>query len=99
MRQRPHRHVLSLWAHRLRKWLIAKFLQQGRYLGAQFLACFLLLRRQLGDGVLVADAGEVGVFLPVLECLADAGVLLGIAGDLGPVRIVGSSFKQTISES
>jgi hypothetical protein len=36
----------------------------------------LLIGRQLGDGGRVADAGEVGVFLPMLERLADAGVNL-----------------------
>jgi hypothetical protein len=36
----------------------------------------LLVRRQIGDGGRVADAGEAGVVLPMLERLADAGVLL-----------------------
>jgi hypothetical protein len=59
----------------------------------------LLVGRQLGDGVRVTGAGEVGVFLPVLERLADAGVFIVVAGELGPARIVGSSFQQTISET
>jgi hypothetical protein len=59
----------------------------------------LLVRRQHGDGVRVADGGEIGDLLPVLEPVADAGVVIVVAGELGPVRIVGSSFQQNISET
>jgi len=45
----------------------------------------LLVGRQIDDGGRVANAGEFGVVLPVLERLTDAGVLLGVAGELGPV--------------
>jgi len=44
----------------------------------------LLGGRQLDDGGRVADTGEVRVLLPVSERLADAGVLLGVASELGP---------------
>jgi hypothetical protein len=37
---------------------------------------FFPASRQLGDGVQVANAGEVGVLLPVLERPADAGCCL-----------------------
>ena len=50
----------------------------------------LLVGRQLGDGVRVADAGEVGVLLPVLERLPDAAVVLGVFGELGPGGEVGA---------
>jgi len=41
-------------------------------------------RRGSGEGSLrVADTGEVGVLLRVLERLADAGVLLAVLGELG----------------
>src|SRR5262249_4750272 len=66
------------------------FLQQRRHVGPEFLTLFLLVRRQLGDGVRVADAGEVRVCLPAMERLADAGVLLGIIGELGPCGEVGA---------
>jgi hypothetical protein len=49
----------------------------------------LLAGRQLGDGDRAADAGEVGVLLPVLERLADAGVLLAGLGELGAAGGVG----------
>ena len=61
-----------------RSLLRSYFLQQRRHVGPEFLARFLLIGRQLGDGGSVADAGEVGVFLPVLEHLADAGVFLDV---------------------
>jgi hypothetical protein len=50
----------------------------------------LLAGRQLRDGSRTADAGEVGVLLPVLERLADAGVFLGVVGELGPGRDAGA---------
>jgi hypothetical protein len=46
----------------------------------------LLVGRQLGEGVRVADAADVGVLLPVLKRLANAGVLLGVVRELGPGR-------------
>jgi len=57
--------------------------QQRRHVGPRFLARLLLAGRQLGDGRRVAVAGEVGNLLPVLERLANAGVFLGVVGELG----------------
>jgi hypothetical protein len=48
------------------------------------------VRRQLTESIRVADAGEVGVFLPALERLADASVLLGVVGELSPGAKVGA---------
>ena len=42
----------------------------------------------------VAGTGEVGVLVPVLERLADAGVLLGGVGELGPGGEVGGEPGQ-----
>jgi hypothetical protein len=47
---------------------------QDGWLEPELLARFSLVDRQLGDGVQVVDAGEVGVLLPEMERLADAGV-------------------------
>ena len=47
-------------------------LQQRCHVGPMFLARFLLVSRKLGDGSRVADTGEVGDFLPMLECFAVA---------------------------
>jgi len=63
--------------------LLLDSLQQRRHVAPKFLARFLLVGRQLGDGARVADAGEVGVLLPVLERLVDAGELIGVVGELG----------------
>jgi hypothetical protein len=58
-------------------------LQQVLHVSPKFLAHFLLVCRQIGDGGRVADAGQVGVFLPVLKRLADAVVFLDVVGELG----------------
>jgi hypothetical protein len=49
---------------------------------------------QRGDGVRVADNGEVGVLLPMLEHLGDAGVYLGVVGELGPGGEVGAELVE-----
>ena len=64
--------------------MLLDFLQQRLHVGPQFLERFLLVRRQPGDGVRVTDPGEVGVLLPVLKRLADAGVFLSVVSELGP---------------
>jgi hypothetical protein len=56
----------------------------------------LLRGQQLCAGVRVADAGEVGVLLPLFERLADAREFLGVVGELGPVSNVRSALHQTI---
>ena len=61
-----------------------------------FFARFLLVRRKLGDGGRVAEGVEVGVFLPVLECLAEAGVFLGVVRELGPGSEVGAEARECL---
>lgn len=73
--------------------------EQRSHVSPQFLARFSLCGRKHRGGVRVADGGGVGVLLPALERPADAGVVLDVAGELGPGTNVSSSFQQTILET
>ena len=52
--------------------LLLRLLQQRRHVGPERLARRALLRRQLLQGGLVADAGQLGVLLPVRQDLRQA---------------------------
>jgi predicted nucleotidyltransferase len=72
--------------------------EQRSHVGPQLLAHFSLLGRLLGDGVRVADGGEVGVVRPVLESLTAAGKFLGVVGELGPGNQVVTDPEPAFSE-
>jgi hypothetical protein len=60
------------------------------------LALIALAGQPHGKFLVIADAGEVCVLLPVPEQLADPRVLLGVVGGFGTGRIVGAEPSEEL---